>query len=396
MNEIQQLDQKTYFQTYKRLPITLSHGKGSRIWDTEGKEYIDMLAGIAVNSLGHAHPALVHAVKNQVEKLIHVSNFYTTVPQVRLAEKLTRLSGLDRVFLCSSGLEAIEGAFKTARKHANSKGKNGPIISLEGCFHGRSIAGIASGKEQYQQGFEPMPGGFLQIPLNSKEAIDEHVNDQTTAVIVEPIQGEGGIRLVDPDFLRYVREKCTKHGTTLIFDEIQTGIGRTGAMFASELVGVKPDMVTIAKGLGGGVPVGAILATEELAMTLKPGDHGTTFGGNSLASAAALSVLQTIERDDLCRKAGEKGKVFLKELNDKLSGHPLVKDIRGMGLMVGVELTIEGASVMQKMAEYGVLVNVASVHVIRFVPPLIVTTEDLSTAVDVLKSVLDEHNTDSA
>ncbi len=390
MDEARALDQKSHFQTYKRLPFTLSHGKGARVWDTGGKEYIDMLAGIAVNSLGHAHPALVHAIKNQAEKLIHVSNFYTTAPQARLSAKLTSLSGMDRVFLCSSGVEAIEGAFKVARKYAHSKGKSGPIISLEGCFHGRSIAAIASGKEKYQQGFEPMPGGFRQIPFNDKKALDEHVDDQTTALIIEPIQGEGGIRPVDPDYLQYAREVCDRHGTTLILDEIQCGIARTGKMFAFEHSGIKPDIMTLAKGLGGGVPVGAILAREDIAGALNPGDHGTTFGGNPLACAAALAVLKTIERDGLIEQADEKGAFLKQKLNEKLKGHKLVKEIRGSGLMVGVDLNTDGGAVMRKMAEMGVLVNAASMTVIRFVPPLIVNEKDIETAVDVLKEALDQ------
>ncbi|MEX0679949.1 MAG: aspartate aminotransferase family protein [Balneolales bacterium] len=390
MNRVQELDQKNHFQTYKRIPVTLSHGKGARLWDVDGKEYIDVLGGIAVNALGHGHPALVHAIKNQVEKLIHVSNFYTTVPQAELTAKLVEISGLDRVFLCNSGLEATEAAFKTVRKYARNKGKEGPIISMEGCFHGRSIAGIASGQEKYKQGFGPLPAGFSQIPFNSQEAIDEFVNDQTTAVIIEPVQGEGGIHPADPDFLQYVRKKCDKHGTTLIFDEIQCGIARTGKLFAFEHSGVKPDMMTLAKGLGGGVPVGALLAREDIAAVIKPGDHGTTFGGNPLASAAALAVLKTIEREDLVNRTREKGVFLIKQLNDKLSGHPMVKEIRGLGLMAGVELYKEGADIVRKMAEKGVLANAASVKVIRFVPPLVITEDELSRAVDVLKEVLDD------
>ena len=392
MHEAQKKDLSSHFQTYKRLPITLSHGRGARVWDTDGKEYIDMLAGIAVNSLGHAHPALVHAIKNQVEKLIHVSNFYTTVPQSNLAEKLVQLSGMDRVFLCNSGMEAIEGVFKTARKYAKSKGKSGPIISLEGCFHGRSIAGIASGKAKYQQGFEPMPAGFKQIPFNSREAIDEFVDDQTTAVIIEPIQGEGGIHPVDPDFLRYVREKCDRHGTTLIFDEIQCGVGRTGAMFAWEHSGVKPDIMALAKGLAGGVPIGAVLAREDIASALQPGDHGTTFGGNPMASAAALAVLNTIGKDGLVGQAAEKGAFLMELLHEKVGRHPLVEEIRGLGLMVGVALRTDGAPVMRAMAQKGVLVNAAALTVIRLVPPLIISKDDLSRAVEVLGEVLDEHH----
>ncbi len=392
MNEVQQLDQKSHFQTYKRLPITLSHGKGARVWDTDGKEYIDMLGGIAVNALGHAHPALVHAIKNQVEKLIHVSNFFTTVPQARLADKLTSISGLDRVFLCNSGLEATEGAFKTARKYANKKGRTGPILSMEGCFHGRSIAAIASGKEKYQQGFKPMPAGFQQIPFNSTEALDEYVDDQTVAVIIEPVQGEEGIIPANPDFLQYAREKCDKHRALLIFDEIQCGIARTGKMFAWEHSGVRPDIMTLAKGLGGGVPIGALLAKEEVALALQPGDHGTTFGGNPLASAAALAVLNTIEKDQIIEQVRENGAYLIQYLGEQVSGNPLVKEIRGMGLMVGIELHKEGANIMKKMLDRGVIANVASLKVIRFVPPLIIRRDDLKKAVDVLKSVLEEES----
>ncbi|MFO8028871.1 MAG: acetylornithine transaminase [Cyclonatronaceae bacterium] len=395
MNEFQQRDQQSHFQTYKRLPITLSHGKGARVWDVDGREYIDMLAGIAVNSLGHAHPALVHAIKNQVEKLIHVSNFYTTVPQANLAEKLVKISGMDRVFLCNSGMEAIEGTFKTARKFAKSQGKTGPIISMEGCFHGRSLAGIASGKEKYQQGFEPMPEGFRQIAFNSMEAVDTFVNDQTAAVIIEPIQGEGGIRPANPGFLRYVREKCDRHGATLIFDEIQCGIARTGRLFAWEHSGVKPDMMALAKGLGGGVPIGAFLARDDIASALQPGDHGTTFGGNPLACAAALAVLNTIEREGLVERAAEKGAFLMDELHAKLDGHPLVDEIRGMGLMIGVALKTDGAPVMREMAQKGVLVNAASLTVIRMVPPLIVAKDDLVRAVEVLTEVLDKQQSES-
>ncbi|MDI6400620.1 aspartate aminotransferase family protein [Balneolaceae bacterium ANBcel3] len=390
MKEIQELDLKYHFPVYKRLPITLSHGKGARVWDTNGKEYIDVLGGIAVNSLGHGHPALVHAIKNQAEKLVHVSNFYSTVPQAKLTAKLAELSGLDRVFLCSTGLEAMEGAYKTARKYANKQGRKGPILSMEGCFHGRSIAGIASGKKKFQEGFEPMPAGFRQIPFNSKEALSEAVDAQTAAVVIEPVQGEGGVRPADPEFLRHARKVCDEYGVPLIFDEIQTGIARTGRMFAYEHSGVKPDILTLAKGLGGGVPIGAVLAKEEIASALSPGDHGTTFGGNALACAAANAVLQTVEREDLVRQSEEKGAWLMEVLNEKLADHPLVKDIRGIGLMTGAELDIEGGPVVQRMAELGVLANAASVNVMRFVPPLVISKDDLFSAVCILKKVLDE------
>lgn len=388
MKEIQQLDLNYHFQTYRRLPVTLSHGKGARVWDTEGREYIDMLGGIAVNTLGHGHPALVKTIRNQAEKLIHVSNFFTTEPQAKLLEKLAHLSGLDRVFLCNSGVEAIEGAFKVARKYARSKNKTGPILSMEGCFHGRSIAAIASGKAKFQEGFEPMPQGFQQIPFNDDEAIDAHMNDQTTAVIIEPVQGEGGIHPANPDFLRYVRNKCDEHGALLIFDEIQCGLGRTGAWFAWEHSGVRPDIMTLAKGLGGGVPIGAFLAGEEAASALQPGDHGSTFGGNPLASAAALTVLETIEKENLVEQAAMKGSFLMNLLKEETGCLPQVKEIRGMGLMIGIELHVEGADIMKSMAGHGVLLNVAALHVLRFLPPLVITQEDMVQAVKILKNVL--------
>lgn len=390
MDSLRHSDQQHHFQTYRRMPVTLSHGRGALLWDTEGREYIDLLAGIAVNALGHAHPALVKAVAQQAEKLIHVSNIYTTEPQVRLSEELVRLSGLDRVFLCNSGVEAVEGAFKTARKYAIGRGRHGPILSMEGCFHGRSLAAIAAGKKQYQQGFEPMPAGFRQIPFNRSESASEHIDHQTTAVIVEPVQGEGGVRPADPAFLQHLRRICDQTGTLLIFDEIQCGIGRTGTLFAFEQYGVKPDMLLLAKGLGGGFPVGAFLAKENVAAALKPGDHGSTFGGNPLAASAALTVLAVIREENLAESAREKGTWLMDELGTRLKGRSVVRDIRGLGLMIGVELDREAGPLVRKMAGLGVLANAASGNVLRLVPPLVITREQLEKAIDIIVRVIEE------
>ncbi len=390
MDSLRHSDQQHHFQTYRRMPVTLSHGRGALLWDTEGREYIDLLAGIAVNALGHAHPALVKAVAQQAEKLIHVSNIYTTEPQVRLSEELVRLSGLDRVFLCNSGVEAVEGAFKTARKYAIGRGRHGPILSMEGCFHGRSLAAIAAGKKQYQQGFEPMPAGFRQIPFNRSEAASEHIDHQTTAVIVEPVQGEGGVKPADPAFLQHLRRICDQTGTLLIFDEIQCGIGRTGTLFAFEQYGVKPDMLLLAKGLGGGFPVGAFLAKENVATALEPGDHGSTFGGNPLAASAALTVLAVIREENLAESAREKGAWLMDELGTRLKGRSVVRDIRGLGLMIGVELDREAGPLVRKMAGLGVLANAASGNVLRLVPPLVITREQLAKAIDIIVRVIEE------
>lgn len=390
MNPYQEKDHSYHFKNYNRLPITLSHGKGARVWDVDGKEYIDMFAGIAVNALGHAHPALVHAIKNQAEKLVHVSNIFSTRPLAELSELLVEASGLDRAFFCNSGLEATEAAFKMARKWAHGKGKTGSIVSLDGCFHGRSIAAIAAGKRKYQEGFDPMPAGFQQVPFNDRQALEKAVDAHTIAVIIEPIQGESGVIPAPADYLRFARKLCDRHGALLIFDEIQCGIARTGALFAWQLSGVKPDVITLAKGLAGGVPVGAVLATEEVASAIQPGDHGTTFGGNPLAAAAALAVLRTIKRDNLEEQAARKGELLLSALRKELEGNQLVREIRGVGLMVGVDLTIQGAETVKRMAARGVLVNAASGNVIRLVPPLIITDEDLITCARELGQVLKE------
>ncbi len=380
------LDQQHHFNLYKRFPVTLDRGKGSRVWDTDGNEYIDALAGIAVNSLGHSHPKFVAALQDQISKLIHVSNFYTSVPQVRLAEKITTLTGLERVFFTNSGGEAIEGAIKLARKYGHENGKTGNIVSLEGCFHGRTLGGIATGKAKYQEGFHPMPSGFKQVAFNDIEALKAEVDDNTVAVILEPIQGEGGIRPVDKAYLKQVRELCDQHGTPLILDEIQCGVGRTGHMFAYEYYGIQPDILTLAKALGGGVPVGALLAKEEVAKALVPGNHGTTYGGNPLATRAALEALTIIEEEGLVEQAAENGQWMLEQLKSWATGEDAVKEVRGIGLMIGVELNFDAQQTIREMFDRGVLANAASGTVIRLVPPLNISRDDLSTVLDTVKS----------
>ncbi len=382
------LDKKYYLQTFKRYPLTFDHGKGSRIWDVEGNEYIDMLGGIAVSSVGHSHPKVVKAIQNQAAKLIHISNFYLSEPQVMLAKKLVELSGLDRVFFANSGAESVEGAIKIARKYAHSIGRGGNIISFNNSFHGRTLATIATGKKAYQKGFDPIPQGFSQVPFNNIEAIKKAADNNTAAIIIEPIQGEGGINVADKTFLNELRTFCDEQHIVLIFDEIQCGIGRTGKMFAKEHFGVQPDIMTLAKALGGGVPIGAILSNEKVSAAIEFGDHGTTFGGNPLVCAASLATLEVIETENLLKQTEEKGNWLKAEISAMKNQD--IKEIRGKGLMIGIEFNFETKPLVQKMLENGVLANATADRVLRLVPPLNITYEDLGKAMEVLKKSLKE------
>ena len=382
------LDKKYYLQTFKRYPLTFDHGKGSRIWDVEGNEYIDMLGGIAVSSVGHSHPKVVKAIQNQAAKLIHISNFYLSEPQVMLSKKLVELSGLDRVFFANSGAESVEGAIKIARKYAHSIGRGGNIISFNNSFHGRTLATIATGKKAYQKGFDPIPQGFSQLPFNNIEAIKKAADNNTAAIIIEPIQGEGGVNVADKTFLNELRTFCDEQHIVLIFDEIQCGIGRTGKMFAKEHFGVQPDIMTLAKALGGGVPIGAILSNEKVSAAIEFGDHGTTFGGNPLVCAASLATIGVIETENLLKQTEEKGNWLKAEIS--VMKNPDIKEVRGKGLMIGIEFNFETKPLVQKMLENGVLANATADRVLRLVPPLNITYEDLGKAMEVLKKSLKE------
>ncbi len=383
-----ELDKKYYLQTFKRYPLTFDHGKGSHIWDVEGNEYIDMLGGIAVNSVGHCHPKVVKAIQDQAAKLIHISNFYLSEPQVMLSKKLVELSGLDRVFFANSGAESVEGAIKIARKYAHSIGRGGNIISFENSFHGRTLATIASGKKAYQKGFEPIPQGFSQVTFNDMESVKNAVDNNTAAIIIEPIQGEGGVNVVDKTFLKALRTFCDEQQIVLIFDEIQCGMGRTGKMFAKEHFGVEPDMMTLAKALGGGVPIGAILSNEKISAAIDFGDHGTTFGGNPLVCAASLATIEVLESENLLKQAEEKGNWLMAQI--LALKNPDIKEIRGKGLMIGVEFTFETKPLVQKMLENGVLANATADRVLRFVPALNISYEDLETVMEILEKSLKE------
>jgi acetylornithine/N-succinyldiaminopimelate aminotransferase len=385
-----------HMQTYGRQPLVLERGEGTRVWDVDGSEYLDALGGIAVNVLGHCHPAVTKAIQEQSAKLLHVSNLYYTPIQSDLVAQLTRLAGFDRAFLCNSGTEAVEGAVKLARRQASIQGRGPQIVALEGCFHGRTLATLALGSEKYQRGFGPMPEGFRRIPRDDLDALDAAIGMDTAALILEPIQGEGGIHEIPSSYLAAARRLSQERGVLLIFDEIQCGMGRSGKFFAWQNHGIRPDIVTTAKGLGGGVPIGAFLADDALAAVLGGGDHGTTFGGNPLACAAALATLRTIEDGGLAQRAGKLGDEALRILRDHAAGNPKVREVRGRGLMIGVELedSIDGARVVDRMREKGVLANCTAGRVLRLLPPLTIEEADLETALQVLMQSIDEVGSD--
>jgi acetylornithine/N-succinyldiaminopimelate aminotransferase len=389
--EIKKMDSDNHFQIYKRVPILLTSGKGSRVIDSNGVVYIDMLAGIAVNSLGHCHPEVVRAINEQANKLIHCSNLYYIEPQARLAKLLIEHSDLDRILFCNSGSEAVEGAIKLAHRWAKKNKEGGEIITMDGSFHGRTLAAVtATGQDKYKKDFEPLPSGFKVVPFNNFEALEENIDEKTAAIMLEPVQGEGGIRLVDPDYLKKVRKLCDDENILLIFDEVQCGMGRTGYLFAYQGYGVVPDIITIAKALGGGFPIGALLAKENIAQHFGFGDHGTTFGGNPLATAAALATVSTIINDDLSNRSLNLGKYLMSQLKEKTKNIKVVKEVRGKGLMVGVVLAKKCKDVVKMMLKRGILTNCTAEYVIRFVPPLTISKSDLDKAVLFLCQSLNE------
>ncbi|MCG8310004.1 MAG: aspartate aminotransferase family protein [Cytophagales bacterium] len=386
---IQALYEEKHFQTYRRFPLTLIKGRGTRVYDTDGNEYLDALAGIAVNNVGHCHPRVVRAIKDQAESLIHVSNLYHNIPQSTLAKLLTEVSGFDRAFFCNSGLEANEAAVKIARKYGAEKGKKGPIVYFTGCFHGRSITSISMGKEAFQKGFGPLPKGFQQLPYNDLDALEE-IGEDTKAIFVECVQGEGGVIPGNRDFLEIVNEICKANNILLVVDEVQTGMGRTGKMFAYEHFNMEPDLITAAKGLGSGVPIGAVLAKDSVASILQPGDHGSTFGGNPLACAAAIASLEIILEEGLLEHTRQIGTYLINQVSDLAKNYDFVKEVRGAGLMVGIEFEEPCRSIAEKLLSNGLLTSCTAQYVIRLVPPLIISKSEIDEIVTVLKKVLDE------
>ncbi|MEO8387420.1 aspartate aminotransferase family protein [Polaromonas sp.] len=386
--------------TYGRLPIALDHGQGCRVWDVNGKAYLDVLGGIAVNTLGHNHPKLVPALQEQIAKIIHSSNYYHVPLQETLATKLVELSGLENVFFCSTGLEANEAALKLARKFGHDKGIERPeIVVYEKAFHGRSIATLsATGNPKVQAGFGPLVEGFIRVPLNSIDALKAATanNPNVVAVFFEAIQGEGGINSMTDDYLREVRALCDERDWLLMIDEVQCGMGRTGKWFAHQWAGIKPDVMPLAKGLGSGVPIGAVVAGPKAAHIFGPGNHGTTFGGNPLAMRAGVETLRIMEEEGLLANAVKVGDHLRTALARELAGEKGLKEIRGRGLMLGIELTVPCGELLGRAAENGLLLSVTADTVIRMVPSLIMTTAEADEAVAILvpliKQLLKEKN----
>ncbi len=372
--------------TYARLPVRFARGEGARLWDEDGREYLDALSGIAVCGLGHAHPALTKALCEQAGTLIHTSNLYGIPLQERLADRLCALSGMERAFFANSGAEANEAAIKLARLHGHRKGVDTPhIVVMEGSFHGRTLATLtATGSRKVQAGFEPLVKGFVRVPFDDLEALRNVAenNGEVVAVLVEPVQGEGGIRIPDAAYLRGLRDICDQQGWLLMLDEVQTGMGRTGRWFAFQHAGITPDVMTLAKGLGNGVPIGACLARGAAAEVLGPGNHGSTFGGNPLSCRAALTVIDIMEEQGLCERAASLGGRLLEGLRKALQGAAGVADIRGIGLMLAVELDRPCGDLVGRALERGLLINVTAERCIRLLPPLVLSDEEADRIVD--------------
>ena len=387
-------DKDDYMPVFARYNIVLDHGDGPYLYDTNGKKYIDYLAGIAVNVVGHNYKPLVDAISRQAAKMIHCSNLYYTEVQVEATEKLKKLSGMDKVFFGNSGAEANEGAIKLARKYATDiDPEKIQIISALHSFHGRTIATLtATGQDHYHHGFGPLPEGFDYVPFNDIEALEAKMSDKTCAVMLEAIQGEGGVHVPDEDYLPKVRALCDKYNAVLIFDEVQCGMGRTGTFFGCQQFGVKPDIVTLAKGLAGGVPIGAFLATDKVASAFHPGDHGSTFGGNPLACAAACVVLDALTKDNLMKNAVEVGAYLKEKFNAYKEKYPtLIKDVRGRGLILGMELSRPGREIANECLDYGAIINCTAGNVLRFVPPLNITKAHVDELIAILDKVLPKY-----
>ncbi|MSN26607.1 MAG: acetylornithine transaminase [Geobacter sp.] len=384
---------KYIMKTYGRYPIVPVRGEGCRLWDADGKEYLDFLGGVAVNNLGHCHPKVVKALQDQAAQLIHCSNYYQIPQQIELAELLCSHSFADKAFFCNSGAEANEAAIKLARKY--SRDTSGPeryeIITAAESFHGRTMATVsATGQEKVQRFFDPLLHGFTHVPFNDAAALEAAVTPNTCAVMLEPIQGEGGVNIPSPGYFQEVRRICDQHGLLLIFDEVQVGMGRTGKLFAYEHFDVIPDVMTLAKALAGGAPIGTMLAKDKFATAFVPGTHGSTFGGNPLVCAAAIATIRTIQEEGLLNRTEEIGEYLVGELEKLGEKYSFVKEVRGIGLMIGMGLSIPGAEIVTKGHARGVLLNVTHDTVLRFVPPLIVTKQEINKMIEILDGIFAE------
>lgn len=391
MKDFIQRAEKFLTPNYKRQPVMFVRGKGAKLWDSEGKEYLDFVAGIAAVNLGHSHPKVAQAISAQARKLIHISNHFYIEPQIELAELLVQNSVLDRVFFCNSGTEANEAAIKLARKYSREKGKGGvEIISAWNSFHGRTFGSLsATGQDKFWKGFEPLLPGFKFVEFGNLDQMKSAVNSNTCAVILEPVQGEGGVYPAPQGYLAEVRKICDQAGALLILDEVQTGMGRLGTLFGYEWAQVKPDIITLAKSLGNGVPIGAMLAKKEVAEVLQPGTHASTFGGNPLATSAALATLKVILEEKLPERAQKIGEYFYAQLLRLQKRHPCVKEVRGVGLMLAMELKAEKCErVIDAMREKGFLINLTHGNVLRFLPPLIIKQKQISQMLSALDQEL--------
>lgn len=379
--------------TYTRLPVVLVRGKGARVWDSDGREYLDFVSGIGVNGLGHCHPRVVAAIKDQAEKLLHVSNLYHIEPQVQLARLLCEVSFADRVFFCNSGAEANEAAIKLARKHVKERYSSDryEIITMRNSFHGRTLATVtATAQEKYQQGFEPLVPGFKYVPFNDLKAVERAIDSHTAAIMLEPVQALGGVNVPADDYLPGLRRLCNDSGVLLILDEVFTGIGRTGRMFCYQHYGIEPDIMTLAKALAGGLPIGAMLAKEEVAASFGPGSHAATFGGNPFVTAVACEVIQVILGGGLVENARQMGEYFISRLKELQRKYPFIKEVRGKGLLLGLELEFPGKEIDLRCMGKGVLINSLGDKVLRLLPPLHVTREEIDRAIGVLDEVFEE------
>jgi len=385
------LADKAIAKTYQRIPLVITRGRGCTLWDAEGRSYTDFVAGIAVCNLGHAHDGIAAALSEQARMLLHVSNLYYTVPQTQLAVRLVDNSFADRVFFCNSGAEANEAAIKLVRRHfkAKGEGRRFRIISMEKSFHGRTMATLsATGQKKIKQGYDPVLDGFDFVPFNDPDALEKAVGPSTCAVLMEPVQGEGGVRCPEPGYLKTVRQICDRAGILLILDEIQTGMGRTGRLFAYEHFGIQPDVMTLAKALANGLPIGAMLAREAVAEAFGPGSHASTFGGTPIVTAASLETLRCLLDEGVIARGAESGAYFRSRLLQLKERHDIVEDVRGLGLLLGLKLAAAGAPVVAACMEKGYLINCIQDNILRFAPPLIVAREEIDGLIDCLDGVL--------
>ncbi|HLE41684.1 MAG TPA: acetylornithine transaminase [Nitrospirota bacterium] len=383
--------QKYLMNTYARQPLVLIKGRGMKVFDSDGREYYDYVAGVATNNLGHCHPRVVVALQKQAQRLMHISNHYHNEPQINLAKMLVKHSFADKAFFCNSGTEAIEGAIKLARRYGREvlRQDRYEIITMSGSFHGRTMGALsATAQEKMHKGFAPLVPGFKFVPFNDIDAVEHAVNERTCAVLVEPVQGEGGVNVPSDVYLKALRHICDHHGLLLMLDEVQTGMGRTGKLFAYEHSGITPDVMALAKGLGGGMATGALVASDKAAQAFTPGAHGSTFGGNPLACAAAIASLEAILEDNIIIQAVEHlSRHFLQGLNDLKVKYPFIKDVRGKGLLIGAELDFEGKDIVTACLKEGFLINCTMEKVLRFMPPLIVSEEEIDLLIETLDRV---------